>query len=411
MLHEFTAHWPAYLAVVAAAALIGWLTKVVAIELMFKPLEFVGVKIGEIPLGWQGVIPRRAAIMASVATEKIVGKLVAPADVWSRLDVDDLVEQIREPLLDSIDDITRDVAAAVQPELWNAVPEAVQDGVVERLKSSAPQVVAQVMEASQRNIDELLDLEWLTTRTLVYDKTILQRIFRETGRREWSFIRRFGLAAGCAIGVVQVVAYLWLHSAFVNPVMGAINGFATDWFCIKGLLFNPKRPKRYLGLFTWQGLFHKHQDEVSEELAGLIADYVLTPSALIENLLRGPFSDRLFLLVEREVQRLLDEEIGTAKPLVQLAVGATGYEAARVMVAEKIMDRLPETLRSSESHVEERLNLRDLLAERLRELPPEEYEQVLRPAFQQDEWTLIGTGAALGVVAGLLQDVIIKFFA
>jgi uncharacterized membrane protein YheB (UPF0754 family) len=411
MLHEFTAHWPAYLGVVVTAALIGWLTKVVAIELMFKPLEFVGVKIGAIPLGWQGVIPRRAAIMASVATEKIVGKLVAPADVWSRLDVDELVKQIREPLLDSIDDITRDVAAAVQPELWNAVPEAVQDGVVERMKSSAPQVVAQVMEASQANIDELLDLEWLTTRTLVYDKTILQRIFRETGRREWSFIRRFGLAAGFVIGVVQVVAYLWLHSAVVNPAMGAINGFATDWFCIKGLLFNPKRPKRYLGVFTWQGLFHKHKDEVSEELAGLIADYVLTPAALIENLLRGPFSDRLFLVVEREVQRLLDEEIGAAKPLVQLAVGATGYEAARVMVAEKIMGRLPETLRSAESHVEERLNLRELLTERLRELPPEEYEQVLRPAFQQDEWTLIGTGAALGAVAGLLQDVIIKFFA
>ena len=36
-------------------------------------------------------------------------------------------------------------------------------------------------------------------------------------------------------------------------------------------------------------------------------------------------------------------------------------------------------------------------------LSVEEFEGVLRPAYQQDEWKLIVTGAILGMVAGIAQ--------
>ena len=39
----------------------------------------------------------------------------------------------------------------------------------------------------------------------------------------------------------------------------------------------------------------------------------------------------------------------------------------------------------------------------MQKLPPDEFEGVLRPAFQQDEWKLILAGAALGFVAGIAQ--------
>lgn len=39
----------------------------------------------------------------------------------------------------------------------------------------------------------------------------------------------------------------------------------------------------------------------------------------------------------------------------------------------------------------------------MRELTPAEFESLLRPAFQQDEWILIAVGAALGFLVGELQ--------
>ena len=43
------------------------------------------------------------------------------------------------------------------------------------------------------------------------------------------------------------------------------------------------------------------------------------------------------------------------------------------------------------------------LSERMQGLTPEEFEGVLRPAYQQDEWKLILTGAVLGMLAGIAQ--------
>ena len=64
ILRDVAAYWYVYLSMPLLGALIGYGTKIVAIEMMFRPIEFVGKP----PLlGWQGVVPRRAARMASIA--------------------------------------------------------------------------------------------------------------------------------------------------------------------------------------------------------------------------------------------------------------------------------------------------------------------------------------------------------
>jgi hypothetical protein len=66
ILTDISAHWHVYITMPFIAALIGYLTKRVAIEMMFRPLEFVGIKPF---LGWQGVIPANARRMATTAVE------------------------------------------------------------------------------------------------------------------------------------------------------------------------------------------------------------------------------------------------------------------------------------------------------------------------------------------------------
>jgi hypothetical protein len=39
----------------------------------------------------------------------------------------------------------------------------------------------------------------------------------------------------------------------------------------------------------------------------------------------------------------------------------------------------------------------------MQRLTPEEFEGMLRPAFKEDEWSLIAVGAALGFIVGELQ--------
>ncbi|MEZ4880339.1 MAG: hypothetical protein R2801_09270 [Chitinophagales bacterium] len=50
-------YWIKLISIPFVAGFIGWLTNWQAIKMTFEPLDFKGIKIGPIPLGWQGIIP------------------------------------------------------------------------------------------------------------------------------------------------------------------------------------------------------------------------------------------------------------------------------------------------------------------------------------------------------------------
>ena len=56
-------------------------------------------------------------------------------------------------------------------------------------------------------------------------------------------------------------------------------------------------------------------------------------------------------------------------------------------------------------YADDALNIGEDLRKKMQALSPEEFEGVLRPAYQQDEWKLIVIGAVLGGIAGILQVV------
>src|SRR3546814_5696416 len=60
-------HFWIYLSLPFVSAVIGYVTKVVAIRMMFQPIDFVGIKPPY--LGWQGIIPRNAAKMAGISVD------------------------------------------------------------------------------------------------------------------------------------------------------------------------------------------------------------------------------------------------------------------------------------------------------------------------------------------------------
>src|SRR5438270_11278884 len=104
-LADIGAHWHVYATMPIIAALIGYLTKRVAIEMMFRPLDFVGIG----PFGWQGVIPANARRMATTAVDLLTHHLVDPQEIFSRLDPEEMVKELEAPLLKAVEDVTREV--------------------------------------------------------------------------------------------------------------------------------------------------------------------------------------------------------------------------------------------------------------------------------------------------------------
>lgn len=393
-------NWLIYLSMPFVAAIIGFITKVVAIRMMFQPLDFVGIRPPY--LGWQGIIPRKAAIMASISCDLLTSRLIRPSDVFDKLDPVRIAAEIEKPLLEVVDDITRQVAAHYSPGLWEMAPQSVKDLIVRRIQAESPALVRQIMIDIKSDINAVFDLKDMVISALLRDRTLLNRIFQEAGSEEFKFIRNSGLYFGFAIGCVQAVTWTLTHSIWVMPIFGGFTGWFTDWLALK-MIFNPKQPTRYLGLVTWQGLFLKRRKEVAAEYGRLIAREVVTARNVFEAVLRGPLSDRLFHMVSRQVQRMVDEQAGIAKPFVVFAVGSSKYQSMKKMVSEELMKRLPETIRHVENYATDAMDLESTLVGKMQELSPEEFESLLRPAFQQDEWILITVGAVLGFLVGEFQ--------
>ena len=55
--------------------------------------------------------------------------------------------------------------------------------------------------------------------------------------------------------------------------------------------------------------------------------------------------------------------------------------------------------------------LEGLLRERMENLPPDEFQDLLRPCFHEDEWKLIVMGGVLGLLAGIAQLVLVFGYA
>ncbi|HFF4395578.1 TPA: DUF445 domain-containing protein, partial [Acinetobacter baumannii] len=83
MIADFQQHFWLYVSIPFMSGLIGYVTKVIAIQMMFSPLEFKGIK----PFfGWQGIVPRKAEKMATTAVELMTAKLIKPEEIFARLD-------------------------------------------------------------------------------------------------------------------------------------------------------------------------------------------------------------------------------------------------------------------------------------------------------------------------------------
>jgi uncharacterized membrane protein YheB (UPF0754 family) len=381
------------------AAVIGYVTKRVAIEMMYRPVEFVGVK-GTF-LGWQGVIPRNSHRMAAVAMELLTTNLVKPKEIFARLDPRRVSEELREPLRQAVEDVTRDLMAEYQPQLWEMLPAAAQRRLIAQVQADAPKVVEKLMREIAGNIEEVLDVKDMAVRNLVRDKELLNRLIRDVARPEMRFIAHSGIYFGFVIGLVQLVAWALTHSPWIMPIFGGLTGWLTDWLALK-MIFFPRAPRKFL-FFTWQGMFQRRRMEVAHDYGDLIAREVLTVQNVLEAVLTGPKSDRLFLLIQREVQRTIDAQVSIAKPFVVLAVGSRRYREMKAAAARRAIELLPDTVKHVEDYASGALDVRNTIITQMQQLTPIQYEGLLRPAFRQDEWKLIAVGAVIGFLVGELQ--------
>lgn len=114
----------------------------------------------------------------------------------------------------------------------------------------------------------------------------------------------------------------------------------------------------------------KRQNEVAADYGRLVADQIITPSNIIEAVLKGLYSDKVFAMIGRHVQKAIDDQTSIAKPFVTFTVGTRNYIRMKETPVERIVNNMPDTLKHVESYADDALDLQNTLVTRLQALSP-----------------------------------------
>jgi uncharacterized membrane protein YheB (UPF0754 family) len=382
---------------------IGWLTNVVALKMMFYPLKFKGIPPY---LGWQGIVPRKSTGLALKVVNILSEKLIKIDEFFDKIPADKLADSYKPLLRENIPNMMHRVLESVPSELKPQVL-ANEQKIIDKAISESEQRLTEITGHLKEDAGKVFNFKNMVLRNLTGDRTyLLVDLFQEIGHKEFKFIGASGWYFGTLFGLVQMVIW-WLYSgAWTLPVQGILVGYVTNWLALI-MIFRPMVETRYL-FFKYQGLFHRRQVEVSEKFATMFSEHVLNGKNILDEVLYRRIGRTVVETMNEDIIQELRNDGASAQAITAFEKASDG---SRKEVAADLALRLSQASETMEKLINRSMNVKATIFNRMKDLPGEDFESLLRSAFQEDEWILIVMGAVLGAIVGLGQMFYMLAFA
>lgn len=382
------------------AAVVGWFTNWLAIQMSFYPVQFIGFGV----VGWQGVIPRKAEKMAHICIDRTLQHFGDLNSVYQKLEPQRIVQQVLTQVSPRMDEYIDEVMYEVQPVLWDNLPMFVKERIYQWARQQLPSRIEELVEDFGDDLDDLVDLKALLSRELQHHPDLMNRIFKQAGAVELQSVINRGALIGALLGALLVPFWVSYPQPWVLPVGGFAIGFITNWLAIN-LIFAPLRPRRML-FWKFQGLFLQRQDEISDIWAQLVAEELITVEKVADAMINGRHGARTRSILQKHLRPMLDNSM-VMRLAAQVTVGMSGYTDLKRAMNDKAVLATRDVFSDPAFNKERAPVVAGVLAGQMKALKPEEFQEILRPAFREEEIQLMLIGGLFGAIAGFIQFVLI----
>jgi len=402
------------------ALLFTWFHIWLAIQMMFRPIEFVGLwQCGSsgTGVGWQGVVPRKAHKMAKTSYNCARPHLEGPKEWLGRVNARNLVAKIRPQLAAVIEGALSHVGTTHFPKTQSRLPESVRS----RITEAAVDKVQETSPVLWKHLTNLLcdskigiDNDGMIVKVFTENKELLNQFFLSLGETEFRFIEHCGAFMGFICGLVQLIAFNNLSDQgrqIFLPVTGFFLGIVTNWLAIT-MVFHPSNPI-HIKLCGWhiysiQGLFLKRQQDVAVLYSKMLCDNFLSFSKVVDYLqTQHVLWEKLKHAYVAHNTRVLRQTLGMAATwLAPLALGKEQFEVLENDLKLALVNGLYEAKdihRIAGRYIGKVTEIEDKNCKALQNMRPDEFENLLHPVFKEDEWILVLLGGILGAIVGMAQ--------
>ncbi|MBK7723039.1 MAG: hypothetical protein IPI32_12695 [Austwickia sp.] len=414
-------NWLHFLTIPLFTGVVGWLINWTGLFMLFNPTYFHGKRlpgmrtmatlmprrVQEIPgimhgaLGWQGIVPSRAAKMGSIAADKAILKLGTTSEYYHQLDPQAVAEHVIANFRPQIPTLVDEVMRAEQPRVWRDVPQSAKAAVYTRVQNRLPETIHGVFETIGQHIDQLLDPKLMIIDHFEKNPGLVVKIFRDFGERELRVMVNVGFTFGFLLGWPLALLDHWFAQWWLLPVLGSLIGWVTNELGM-WLIFEPAEPKKF-GPIKFHGLFARRQEEAGQTYARILADDVMTLENIGDYLLEGPSGDRTRQILVDALRPIIDHAVGPLQPAVRIAVGQGRYDAIKDRATTAAVDMTTDPFRDKALSAQQSAGIRRLVEERTKIMVPRDFVDMMRAAIREDEWLLYLHGAIMGFGGGYLH--------
>ncbi|WP_227430680.1 hypothetical protein [Psychrobacter sp. I-STPA6b] len=422
----------AMLTIPPVTAFVTWAHVWMALQMLFYPIKFWGIKVANMPfdlpgIGWQGIVPRKAGKISGVIVDQTLSKLGSLDEFFQAMDPEEMAEFITESVDANLDSLIDEIMNERSATLWSNMPFAVRRRIYAHAHQELPNIMQAMVVDLTYHVEDLVDMRQMIVRTMENDRRLMVQMFLKVGQKEIDFIWHISALIGFIFGIVQMFIFLVLPQHWTVPFFAAVWGLLTNWIAI-WMVFNPINPIpiKYIKLFRfsksfpfiipqlpriatyqWQGGFMKRQPEVSEVFAEIVVKELVTLENIMNEMMYGSRATKTRELMKTHLYEVLDAPL--VSTTLRLGLGRREFGQLKNTIIDKSIDATMVPIRDPELNQSRADKIFGLFRDRLNALSSYEFQNLLRPAFREDETTLIILGGLTGFLAGWLHLVLVFF--
>lgn len=185
-------------------ALIGWITNIVAIWLIFRPYQ--PIIIPGFSISVQGLIPKRHYQIAQTIGQVVENELLSIEDLFREFDRAEARERI---VMLVIPLIRQRIITKMPAFLPSSVKEMAGNLVAEMIKRETPGLVDRVADQLVGEVKENVSFSRIIEQKIMaLDLKGLEKLVRDVASKELKHIELLGALLGFVIGLVQLALLL-----------------------------------------------------------------------------------------------------------------------------------------------------------------------------------------------------------
>ena len=388
-----------FMCIPLVASIVTWLHVWMALKMVFYPIAFWGIHVAGLPVGWQGIVPRKAGKISGILVDQSISKIGSLDEFFREMKPDEMAEFISETLMENVEEFIDEVMGERNKTLWENLPLGIKRRIYQHVRKQVPSIMDGLVTELTFNVESLVDMRQMVVSQMENDRAMMVRMFLRVGQKEINFIWHISAAIGLFFGIIQMGVWLVVPWHWTLVFWAALWGLLTNWLAI-WMVFNPIEPKKFMGM-TFHGAFMRRQDEVTEVFAHISTRELFTIKQIMTEMMFGPKADKTRKVIKRHVGKMLDSPI--VRTAIQMTMGWDEYAKLKDTIIDKSIAATMVPISDAGLNESRAAKVNELFLDRMRKLTPAEFQNLLRPAFQEDEWILIVLGGVTGALAGWLQ--------